>query len=140
MADQYMRNSHWLDTLKVGDTDYGVWKSAEGGAVTSEATVIKPGGMRPGVAVPGGAPTVEAVTLTKHFSQADAASVYASIVAQVGKGAQATHGKQPLDYSGMAFGTPIMTTGVVSSVTPPQSDSESDDVSALVVVITPNGI
>lgn len=145
MTTKYMRNSHWLVTLSVtpengsGPVDHGTWKALEGGDVTAEATIVKPGGMQPAVAVPAGKGTTDTITLTKQFTQADAATEYAKLKAYVGSGSQAKTGQQPLDYSGTPFGTPLVDTGVVQSVSRPQADSESDDISSITLVIAPNG-
>jgi hypothetical protein len=136
----YMRNSHFDATLSVNGTPHGSWQKHEGGKVSAEATITKPGGMRPGVAVPATSPSVEMVTLTRQFTHADANTEYARLKAYVGTGAQAVVSMQALDYSGLAFGTPQVNTGVVQGVTPPQYDAESDDIATLVVEIMPNGV
>lgn len=138
-TERYVRSSQFAVTLKVGARDYGTWKQLEGGAVSSEATVRKPGGMKPPVVVPGGTPTTETVTLTKDFSLEDATDAFHALKAAVGRGDIATAGQQTLDYAGLPFGKPLVYAGAVTSVTPPQADSESDDVASIQVVIQPAG-
>lgn len=137
----FMRDKNWLVTLSSSARSFGKWKQLEGGDTSSDATIEYPGGGEPAVAVPGGKPTVDTITLTRQFDQQrDMMDAYHALVALVGTQEKMTVGQQALDYGNLPFGTPIVNTGVVQSVTRPKADASSDTVSTFQVVIAPHGL
>lgn len=123
-------------TFKVDGVDLGVWDQMEGGGVEASETTFKPGGMGPQIAL-GGSAARQKVTLSRHYDEGLHVR-YVWLDARAGKGA-AVVTKQYLDRDGNAYQAPITWTGTLQSVTPPEHDSEGDDVSMCQVEISPDG-
>lgn len=130
-------SNQWRITLNVANVtlDTVSWDKASGGEITADNQTYNPGGMAPQVVAGGlrkrGPITVERVwsdSLIKKFVALDGAA-----------GIQkATVSLTPLHADRSVVTTPITYTGVVESVTRPQSDSSSSTLETMTVVITLN--
>jgi len=124
-------------TVKLGTQDLGVWDKMSGGAVDSEETKYKPGGMAPAVAL-GGSVTVSNVTVERMFDNVRDLPLVPDIKNAVGKGA-VTISRQTLDVDGNPYGTPIVWTGTLKQLTWPDPDSESSAAALIQLEISTDG-
>jgi hypothetical protein len=60
------------------------------------------------------------------------------LISRAGKGTCVVS-RQPLDVDGNAYGRPLVYTGTLKAVTPPEVDSESSDAAKIELEITPAG-
>lgn len=132
-----MRANTWANTVTVDGVPLGVWDTLEGGEVDSEETRYRPGGMAPQVSL-GGTATVGALTLGRLLSRGRDWDLLRRLMNRAGK-ARATVHRQPLDSDGNPWGRPMVYRGVLKTVTPPDTDSDSDDPALWQIVITPEG-
>lgn len=129
----------WRVSLTVEGREIGVFDKKTGGRTGSAALSYTPGNMDPQIALPGGTQVVEALTLTRYYDLVrDHDNLMPFLLAQAGKGT-AVAKQRPLDKDGNAHGRTIVTTGILSYVSDPDTDSESDTAAMLTVEITPNG-
>lgn len=121
-----------------GETrDLGVFDTWEGAGVTADNTKHRRGGMGPQVAV-GGPVTIEDLTVTRDYDL-DRDHQHAHwLSAAVGRARVSAH-KTFLDGDGLAFGPPIVITGILIGYTQPDGDSDSSDVAMVGLVINPDG-
>jgi hypothetical protein len=132
------RESQYAVRIALDDVDTGIWDKMEGGARDSEESKYKPGGMQPEISL-GGQQTVENITVSRlYVLDRDHAQWVGKFLNRVGRG-KVTVTKQPLDIDGNVFGDPIVYTGILKTVTPPDVDSESDDASLWSFEVTPSG-
>lgn len=124
-------------TFTVDGQDLGVWDKLTGGEVDSEETKYKPGGMAAPVTL-GGSVEVGNLTISRlYVLNRDHDRVH-WLISRVGKGSCVVN-RQPLDVDGNAYGRPLVYTGTLKTVTPPEVDSESSDAGLLECEITPAG-
>lgn len=124
-------------TVSVDDRDLGVWDKRSGGAVDSEETKYRPGGLASTISL-GGSVTVDNVTLQRLYDLGRDHALMPWLRSRVGKG-QVTVTDQPLDVDGNAFGRPDVYTGVLKRVTPPDADSESSDAALVEIEVSTSG-
>lgn len=125
-------------TVKVDDIDLGVADTKGGGAVDSEDTKHRPGGMQDERSY-GGPVTVENVTATFVLDLDVLWAKVPKLRAKVGKG-KATLTEQPLDVDGNAKGKPDVYSGVLKAVTPPDYDANATgDVGKLEIEVSVSG-
>jgi hypothetical protein len=117
----------------------GVFDTWEGANVTAENTKHRRGGMGKQVAI-GGPVTIEDLTVSRDYDLTrDNNSGNAHwLAAAVGR-ARVTATKNYLDSDGVAFGKPVVITGVLIGYNEPNSDSDSGDVAMYEIVINPDG-
>lgn len=127
-------------TLTIDGRDLGIWAKLSGGEIDSEELQFKPGAMGASISL-GGSVQVGELTLSKLYELA----VFQSgddlihwLIMRVGKG-NCVAARQPLDPDGNAYGAPLVYTGKLKTVTPPELDSESSDAALVELAITPNG-
>jgi hypothetical protein len=140
-------NSITVTVTYRGETrDLGVWDTWEGAAVTAENTKHRRGAMGIQVAV-GGAVTIEDVTITRDYDLArdhlgkwptTSTDMTHWMANAVGK-SRVVATKQFLDADGLAFGKPIVISGILIGYTIPGSDSDSSEVGMVEIVINPDG-
>lgn len=131
------RQDQYAVSVAIDGQDTGVWDKMSGGEVDSEELKYRPGGMASQVSL-GGSVTVGNVTLSRlYVLDRDHVSVKGWI-SRVGKAA-VTVTKQPLDVDGNAFGQPIVYTGKLKRVTPPEHDSESNDAGMVEIEVSTSG-
>ena len=131
------REDQYSVTVAIDGEDFGVWDKLEGFEVDSEELKYKPGGMAPHVSL-GGSSTVENGTVSRLYDLARDHQVVHAMMSKVGK-AIAVVTKQPLDIDGNAFGRPIVYSGKLKRVSPPNADSESNDAAMLEIEVSPAG-
>lgn len=117
--------------------DLGIFDTWEGGNVTADNNKHRRGGMGPQVAV-GGPKTIEDVTCTRDYDVARDHQHAHWLSSVVGR-ARVTASKTWLDNDDVAFGRPIVITGVLIGYTNPESDSDSGDIAMVGLVINPDG-
>lgn len=133
-----LRQNTWANTVTVDGKSLGVWDTLEGGEIDSEESRYRPGGMAPQVSL-GGVPTTGNVTLGRLLERGRDWDLMRRIAAtRVGKAAVTVH-RQPLDRDGNPWGRPMIYRGVLKTVTPPDTDSDSDDAAVWQIVVTPEG-
>lgn len=131
------REDQYMITVKVDGEDFGVWDKLAGGSIDSEELKYKPGGMQPHVSL-GGSRTVENITVSKLYDLTAVHSKIKTLLNKAGKG-QVTITKQPLDVNGTPFGLPLVYTGTLKQVTPPDADSESNDAALVEIEVSSSG-
>lgn len=132
------RQDTYSVTVSLDGDDTGVWDKMDGGALDSEETKYKPGGLAPEVSL-GGTVTVENVTVSRLYDlDRDHRGLVSSLLNRVGKG-RCVVKKQPLDPDGVAVGDPLVYRGVLKAVTPPPVDSESNSAGLLEIEVSTQG-
>jgi hypothetical protein len=124
-------------TVTIDGVDYGVWDTFSGGEVASEEVKYRPGGMAAQVSL-GGSTTVENITVSRLYVLERDHVIVHQLMSRVGR-ADVTINKQPLDVNGAAFGRPLVYTGKLQRVMPPEHDSDSDDPAMIELEIGTNG-
>jgi hypothetical protein len=134
------RQDQYAVTLTVDGNDLGIWDKLEGGEVDSEESKYKPGNMGAHISL-GGSVEVGNITVSRLYDlnrdHIGALGIH-WLISRVGKG-NCVVNRQPLDTDGNAFGTPLVYTGKLKTVSPPEVDSESADAALLECEITPAG-
>lgn len=105
--------------IKIGDS----FDKLTGGAVDSEETKYKPGGMQPQISL-GGSITNENVTVSRLFRAERDQDVAAQLKSRVGKG-DVTVNKTLLTVDGEPAGAPLVYKGKLKRIGFPEADSES---------------
>lgn len=123
--------------LTVDGRNLGTWDKKSGGAIDSEETKYRPGGMAPERSL-GGVRTVANVTLERLYELARDHDTIPWLISRVGRGACVVT-QQPLDVDGNAYGRPITYQGTLKTVTPPEPDSTANDPSMIAVEISTDG-
>jgi len=124
-------------SMSVDATDLGVWDKLTGGEVDSEETKYRPGGMGAHVSL-GGSVEVGNLTISRLYQLARDHDRIHWLISRAGKGSVVIN-RQPLDADGNAYGRPLVYTGTLKTVTPPEVDSESSDAALLECEVTPAG-
>lgn len=118
--------------------DLGIFDTWSGAEVTADNAKHRRGGMGQQIAV-GGPSTIGDLTITRDYDLSrDHANAH-WLSGAVGR-ARVVASKTYLDDDGIAFGPPIVITGVLSGYTQPDSDSDSGDVSMFGIVVNPDGV
>jgi hypothetical protein len=116
---------------------FGIFDAWEGAGVTADNTKHRRGGMGPQVAI-GGPVTIEDLTVRRDYDLARDNPNAHWLANAVGR-ARVVATKQYLDADGLAFGSPIVITGVLIGYVEPNADSDAGDVAMLELVINPDG-
>lgn len=132
-----MRQDQYDVKVSVDGTDLGTFDKFTGGEVDSDETTYKPGAMAPRVSL-GGSVNVGAVTVSRLFDLTRDEPLVHWLISRAGKG-QAVVSKQPLDVDGNVNGRPLVYSGKLKQVNPPEVDSESSDAALIELEITPAG-
>lgn len=131
-----MREDTYEVSLTIDGVNFGIWDGISGGAINSAELKFRPGGMRPQRSL-GGSKTVENVTL-KRLNDEEVMAMMPALEDKVGNGA-CVASKQLLTPKGAPIGSPLVYTGTLQSVNPPDHDSESDDAGMLEIEISTDG-
>jgi hypothetical protein len=115
----------------------GTFDTFGGGEIDSDEQKYRPGGMAPPVSL-GGAVTMGNVTVSRLFDLDRDNPIVHALIARVGIGGIAVT-KQPLDLNKVPYGRPLVYTGKVKKVTPPDHDSTSSDPGLLEIEFVPTG-
>jgi hypothetical protein len=132
-----MRQDQYDLKVSVDGQDLGTWDKFTGGEVDSDETTYKPGGMAPRISL-GGSVNVGAVTVSRLFDLTRDEPLVHWLISRAGKG-QAVVSKQPLDVDGNVNGRPLVYSGKLKQVNPPEVDSESSDAALIELELTPAG-
>ena len=132
-----MRSDQYNVTAVVDGKDLGTFDKFSGGEVDSEETRYRPGAMGSPIAL-GGAVTVGNVTISRLYDLAREQGIIHWLIGRAGKGAVVIN-KQPLDVDGNAYGRPLVYTGMLKQINPPEHDSESSDAALLELEMVPTG-
>ena len=123
--------------VTVDDVDLGTFDKLSGGEIDSEETTYKPGGMGARVSL-GGSVNVGNVTVSRLYQLNRDHLLVHWLITRAGKG-EIVVAKQPLDVDGNVFGRPIVYSGRLKQVNPPEVDSESSDAALIELEMTPVG-
>lgn len=115
----------------------GTFDKFAGGEIDSDEQTYNPGAMAPPVSL-GGSITMGDVTVSRLYVLERDHVIMHKLLSLVGV-ANITAAKQPLDINKVPFGRPLVYTGVVKTVTPPDHDSTSSDPALFDIVFTPSG-
>jgi hypothetical protein len=132
-----MRADQFDVRVNVNGRDLGTFDKLSGGEVDSEEVRYKPGAMGKPVSL-GGSVTVGNVTVSRLWDLQREQAIIHWLIGLAGK-AKVTIKKQPLDVDGNAYGRPLVYTGKLKMITPPEHDSESVDAALLALEVTPSG-
>jgi hypothetical protein len=117
--------------------DLGIFDTWEGGNVTADNTKHRRGGMGEQVAI-GGPVTIEDVTVSRDYDLLRDNKNAHWLSGAVGR-ARVVAAKKYLDADGLAFGKPIVISGILIGYNEPNADSDSGDVAMYEIVINPDG-
>ena len=124
-------------TVSIDGEDTGVWEMKSGGEVDSDDTQIYPGARQAPVSL-GGKQIPGPITLTRTcFLERDMPKIK-GWMNRTGK-ARVTVKDQPLDADDNAFGSAIVQTGKLKTVTPPERDSTDSGAAQVVIVVSVDG-
>lgn len=129
-----MRNDQYANTVTIDGRPLGIFDTMGGGEADSEESLYNPGGMAPAVSL-GGRQTVGAVTVGRLYRLDRDHDLVRWLMSRRGK-ARATVSRQPLDVDGNPFGAPLVYTGTLKTVTPPDTDSEDSGPAIWTMTIT----
>lgn len=134
-----MRQDQWQNTVTIDGTSYGVWDTMAGGAVGATETKYSPGGMGPQVSL-GGKSNVDNLTLGKLLepNTTEWGRVKHLMATRTGK-ADVSVSRQPLDIDGNPFGEPLTYTGKLLTVTPGDTDSNSEAAQVWQITVSTHG-
>lgn len=128
------RADQFLITVSVDGEDLGIFDKLTGGEVESEETKYRPGGMQPHVSL-GGAKTVANVVVSRMLLTTD--NLHA-LYAKCGRAGMVVS-RSLMDDNGNAFGRPLVYSGKLQRVAPPEVDSEGSDAALLELECAPSG-
>lgn len=122
--------------VAVDNRDLGTWDKLEGGEIDSEETTYRPGGLADQITL-GGARSVGNVTVSRLYDEG-VHNLFHWLAARAGK-ADMVVVKQPLDAEGVVYGRPLVYSGKLKAVTPPDVDSEGNDAALIEIEMTVRG-
>lgn len=137
MSQTGQRQDMYNVTCVVDGRDIGTFDKFAGGEIDSVETRYQPGSMGKPISL-GGAVTVGNVTISRLFDLAREQPIIHWLISRAGKGSAVVN-KQPLDVDGNAFGRPLVYTGMLKKVQPPDHDSESSAAALIELEIVPAG-
>lgn len=131
------RQDTWNVTAVIDGLPSGTWDKLSGGSGDSEELKYRPGNMGSQISL-GGSQTLENITLSRLFDLDRDALVVKKWLARRGN-APVVVTKQPKDIDGNTYGEPLVYTGILKAVTPPDVDSEGGDAAMVAIEVTTNG-
>jgi hypothetical protein len=132
------REDTWLITASVDGVDLGVFDSKSGGELDSEESKYRPGGMAAEISL-GGTRTIGNVTLSRYCDRLRDWPRIKWLHSRIGKG-RVSIGITPLDPNGARGGAPLVYTGTLKAVTPPEVDSTGTDAAQIELECTIDGL
>jgi hypothetical protein len=132
-----VRQDQYDVKVSVDGVDLGTFDKLSGGEIDSEETTFKPGAMGARISL-GGSVNVGSVTVSRLYDLTRDHAIVHWLISRAGKGS-AVISKQPLDVDGNVFGRPIVYSGKLKQVNPPEVDSESSDAALIELEVTPTG-
>lgn len=131
------RQDQFRVTLQVAGNNWGVWEKKSGGKLSGNTTSIFPGGMAPEEPL-GGRPSSDLITLSRNYDRVRDHDRMNLLLPGVGKW-ECVVREQPLDQNGNAYGSPIVSNGILESVDRPQIDASSTASAEITVEIRVSG-
>lgn len=128
----YMQ-SNWTVHLRVDGQDYGYWAAKEGGGIETEDATYDDWD---GEVQLGGKRSRNEITLRKLYRE-QVHAVYRTLDAKAGRG-EVVLTTSPTDDDGVSWGDPIINTGKLGNVMPPDVDKSSSDGGEIELTIRPN--
>jgi hypothetical protein len=135
-ATRATTSRHYVTTVSVNGVSLGEFEAMSGGSVAAESPKHTVGGSRR-VAM-GGPRETDDVTVSRSFYYDRDHDLARQLLALAGE-AEVVINRAPLDRDGRPFGRPLVYTGVLSTVTYPEQDAESSDLSRLELTVTVDG-
>lgn len=124
-------------TVTLDGEPLGTFDTLSGGEIDSEETTYKPGAMGARVSL-GGSVNIGNVTVAVLYDLSRIHTIVHWMISRVGKG-DVVIKKQPLDVDGNVFGRPLVYSGKLKQVNPPEHDSESSDAARVELEVVPVG-
>jgi hypothetical protein len=121
-----------------GVGNLGTFDKMTGGEVDSDEQKYRPGGMAPPVSL-GGAVTMGNVVLERNYVLERDSPIIHKLLSIVGT-ATITASKQSLDLNKIPYGRPLVYTGKVKRVAPPDHDSTSSNPGMMAIEFVPTGV
>jgi hypothetical protein len=115
------REDTWTVTLNLDGVDEGIWDKKEGGEADSEELKYPPGGMEDEISM-GGRKTYGNVTISRYCDISRDWPKVPGWLAKAGA-CRGTIGQQPMDIHKNPQGPPLVMSGTLKTVTPPEPDS-----------------
>ena len=131
------RQDQYAVSVTIDGVNTGIWDKLTGGEVDSEETKYKPGAMAKEVSL-GGSVNTGNVTVSRLYVLPRDHTSIKGWLNRVGK-APVTVSKQSLDTDGNVFGDPLVYSGILKMVTPPEVDSESSDAALVEIEVSTSG-
>lgn len=128
------RQDQYRVTVIIDGENTGVWDKMAGFGADSNETKYRKGGMGPEVPL-GGTQTVDNGTVQRLYDLEMDHQNVKRWNAKRGK-ADTVVIKQPLDVNGAAFGDPLVYSGKLKRVMPPEVDSESSEAGLLEIEVS----
>lgn len=128
----YMQ-SNWQVHLQLDGIDYGYWAEKEGGGVETEDATYDDWD---GQVQLGGKRSRGEITLRKLYRE-NVHNVFRNLDSRAGRGAVVVT-QSPIDDDGVSWGDPIVMTGKLGNVAPPDVDKGSSDGGLLEITVRPN--
>jgi len=123
--------------VSVDGTDLGIFDKMSGGEVDSDETTYKPGAMGARISL-GGSQNIGVVTLSRLYDLTRDHLIVHWLITRAGKGWVVIK-KKSLDVDGNVWGDPLVYTGRLKMVHPPEPDSTSSTEALLELEVTPTG-
>lgn len=131
------RQDKWSNTVTIDGQRWGVWDTLSGGEAAATETKYKKGAMQPEKSL-GGTVSIGNLTLGRLLEKEDWEPMRQLMISRAGK-APATVARQPLDDDGNPFGKPLTYTGKLLTVTPGDTDSNSESAQVWQIVVSTDG-
>lgn len=123
-------------TAQVETISLGVCAFKSGGQIEAEETKYRPGSMEPQKSL-GGPVGVENITIRKLFDP-QMRALFHALANMCGK-ATMTVTSQPLDADGNPEGRPQIYSGILTRVTPPESNANANDAAEMELEMSADG-
>jgi len=132
------RKDQYSVTARVdGVGSLGVFDTFTGGDVDSDEIKYRPGGMANPISL-GGAITMANVTISRLYVLERDHPIVHKLLSVVGK-AKIHVSKQPLDTNKVPYGRPLVYSGTLKRIKPPEHDSVSSDPGLIEFEFVPTG-
>lgn len=124
-------------TVAVDGRQLGTFDTKSGGELDSEELLYNPGGMVGEISL-GGRSTTGNVTVERYYDALRDHPLMAWLAARRGWG-RVTIGITPRDAQGVVRGDPIVYSGTLKTITPPELDSTGNDAATWAMEVTCDG-
>lgn len=131
------RQDQYAVTVVIDGVNTGIWDKCSGGEMGSEETKYKPGGLQKQISL-GGSQNLDNLTVSRIFDLDRDAPALKNWMNRAGK-ADCVVTKQTLDVDGNVYGPPLVYSGILMRVAPPEHDSESSDAGLVEIEVSTDG-